>query len=185
MFGLKTAAIALGIGVLIGALPTGYFMYQYTNNKWIASTEKLKNESLALLQQATEKARRVERENSKLASKIDVVHAKAEKQIHETLAENRRLVYSLGGMRDPGCREGGTDDVPGTSTASISSAGCAPGNKFSDQTTEFLLGFAEEADSAANYAKTCYEWIRSVGGKNLEKEGGVTQPPSETSEYDN
>ena len=162
MLGLKTSLIALGVGVILGALPAGYFAHKYTDNKWVAATERLKNEAAETLQKATGAVIAAERENAKLANKMDVDHAKAEKQIRATLAENRRLVYSLGGMRDPGCGEGGSGGVSGSAATPGGAANCATGNRLSDETAEFLLGFAEEADTAANYARTCHDWVLSV-----------------------
>lgn len=167
MFGLNTPVFKIMLALSIFA-SGGYVGYRLTNNVWVAKTEKLKSEAAAELQKAAEKTLKAERENTKLANKMDVAHAKAEKQIRATLAENRRLVYSLDGMRDPGCGEGGSGNVSGPPAAPGGTAGCATGNRLSDEAAEFLLGFAEEADTAANYARTCYGWLLSVRGRGGE-----------------
>lgn len=153
---IKVIALAGGIGLLSGAVGGGYFTYSFVTARWEAATERLKSESAVLLQQSTEKAMRIERVYAANARKRDIEHAKSQKLLNEQTVETRRLVYAAGGLFDPGCGQGGSNDVPGTPGSTSRPAGCPAPTRLSNKTTEFLLDFAAEADTAANFARTCY-----------------------------
>lgn len=153
---IKVIALAGGIGLLSGAVGGGYFTYSFVTARWEAATERLKSESAVLLQQSTEKAMRIERVYAANARKRDIEHAKSQKLLNEQTVETRRLVYAAGGLFDPGCGQGGSNDVPGTPGSTSRPAGCPAPTRLSNETTEFLLNFAAEADAAANFARTCH-----------------------------
>lgn len=170
MFGMKLTLLAFGTGILIGAIPAGYYAYKFNDNRWVAATEKLKSEAAVELQKATEKVLQVERENANLATKMDVEHAKSEKTLRNVLNENRRLVSAVGGLRDQGRRSSGSDTLRSSPSTSNHFNGSSakpniPGESngvLSSETSEFILELAYEADQAALFAKTCYDWIQEI-----------------------
>jgi len=52
--------------------------------------------------------------------------------------------------------------VPSGSTTAGQPEGGTTGTELSAEASEFLLEFAREADRAAQYAKTCYDWTRQL-----------------------
>jgi len=157
---LKTAAIALAIGLGTGALGSWYLTAEYKDNKWEAVIGKQKAEAADKLQAATQRAIEAERRHNELADQLEVKHAENQQALDRVLADNRRLARELGGLRDPGRRPSCGGSVP-TAAASESEGG-ATGAELSAEASEFLLEFAREADRAAQYAKTCYDWIQQL-----------------------
>lgn len=46
--------------------------------------------------------------------------------------------------------------------AASESEGGATGAELSVEASEFLLEFTRDADRAAQYAKTCYDWVQQL-----------------------
>lgn len=159
---LKTAAIALVIGLGAGALGSWYLTAEYKDNKWEAAIGKQKAEAADQLQAATDRAIKAERQQNELANQLEVKHAESQQELDRVLADNRRLARELGGLRDPGRRPSCRGLVPTNSTTTSQSEGSATGTELSAEASEFLLEFAREADRAAQYAKTCYDWTQRL-----------------------
>lgn len=155
---LKVVAVALAIG----SLASWYLTAEYKDNKWLAATAKQKVEAAERLQAATERANLAERRQNELANQLEVKHVESERELDKALADNRRLARELGGLRDPGRRPSCGGSVPADSTAASQSEGGATGTELSAEASEFLLEFARDADRAAQYAKTCYDWTRQL-----------------------
>ena len=159
---LKTAAIALAIGLGAGALGSWYLTAEYKDNKWEAAIGKQKAEAADQLRVATDRAIKAERQQNELANQLEVKHVESQQELDRVLADNRRLAHELGGLRDPGRRPSCGGSVPANSTAAGQSEGGASGTELSAEASEFLLEFAREADRAAQYAKTCYDWTQQL-----------------------
>lgn len=165
MFDIRNTLIAAGIAFAVGALGSWYVTAEYKNNKFDALIAKQKIEAAAMLQAATEKAIETERRNRDLATRLEKTHAENRTKLDQALADNRRLSRELGGLRDPGYRQGGNCTVPtGTDGTGIAIVAPAPG-RLSAEASEFLLDFARDADRAAEYAATCHEWIKAIDQK--------------------
>jgi hypothetical protein len=82
-----------------------------------------------------------------------------------TLADNRRLATELGGLRDPGRRPSCGITLSSASTTASQPDNGTTGTELSAEATEFLLEFARSADRAAQYAKTCHDWIQELNRK--------------------
>lgn len=159
---LKTAAIALAIGLGVGALGSWYLTAEYKDNKWEAAVGKQKAEAADKLQAATDRAIEAERRQNELADQLEVKHVESQQELDRVLADNRRLARELGGLRDPGRRPSCGSTVPSGSTTAGQPEGGTTGTELSAEASEFLLEFAREADRAAQYAKTCYDWTQKL-----------------------
>lgn len=110
---------------------------------------------------ATNKAIQLERNANALAIKLEVKNAETRKQLDDVLSNNRRLSRELGGLRDPFATSSSCALPTPEPGASITIANAAEG-RLSNEASEFLLEYAREADRAAEYANTCFQWIKEV-----------------------
>ena len=121
----------------------------------------LRSQAADDLRQATDRAFELERQHQALANQLEVANAQTRKKLDSVLAENRRLARDLGGLRDPYSLASSCTLPTNPNTASGLVASPAPG-RLSDEASEFLLDFAREADRAAEYAATCYDWVKRL-----------------------
>lgn len=160
---IKTALIALAIGLLVGALGSWYLTAEYKDAKWGKAVADQKVEAGKILQAETDKVLAAERKATELNNQLEKNHAEASRKIDATLTDNRRLSRELGGLRDPGRRPscGGTQAGADTPT---DAAGSSASGQLSAEASDFLLEFAADADRAAEYAQTCYSWAQGAAG---------------------
>jgi len=162
MLDLKTTLLAAAIGLGTGAVGSWYLTAEYKDASWIASIEKQKVKAAEQLQIATDRAISAERRQNELATQLEVKHVESEKELDKALSTNRRLARELGGLRDPGRRPSCGGSVPTDSTTSAQPETGSTGAELSTEASEFLLEFARDADRAAQYAKTCYDWTQQL-----------------------
>ena len=162
---IKYTAIALAAGLLSGSLGAWYLTAEYKDNKWRATVGAQKIEAAGVLNDALERARLAERQYSEIATQIGVEHEKAGHELEKALADNRRLARELGGLRDPGRRASCPDPVPAGASTASDVADSPTDSRLSDEASSFLLEFAADADRAAQYALSCYNWVRLVSGQ--------------------
>ena len=160
---LRTAIIALAIGLGAGAIGSWYLTAEYKDASWTASIEKQKVKAAEELQAATDRAISAERRQNELATQLEVKHVESERELDKALSTNRRLARELGGLRDPGRRPSCSGSVPTDSTTASQPESGAAGAELSTEASEFLLEFARDADRAAQYASTCSAWIKQLG----------------------
>lgn len=165
MLDLKNLLIALAVGLLVGVLGGWYFTAKYKDATWTASIDKQKSEAATKLQAATERAITAERQNTDLSNKLEKQNVESNQKLDATLADNRRLTRELGGLRDPGRRPSCGNTLPSASTTSSQPDSGSTGAELSAEASEFLLEFARDADRAAQYAKTCYDWTQQLNRK--------------------
>lgn len=156
---LRTALVALAVGLAVGATGSWYLTAEYKDSKWGKAVSDQKVEAAAELQAATDRAVRAERRNAELSNDLEVKHEQNQQRLDRALADNRRLARELGGLRDPGRREGCRGTVPAGAPAAAEPEGGPAGARLSAEASEFLLEFARDADRAAEYAGTCRAWI--------------------------
>lgn len=162
---LKVAAIALAIGLGAGALGSWYLTAKYKDSVWGKAVADQKVEAAAQLQAATQRAIEAERRHNALADQLEVKHAENQRALDRVLADNRRLARELGGLRDPFAIAPGGCTMPASPAGSgLAVPAPAPG-RLSAEASEFLLEFARDADRAAQYAKTCYDWTQQLNRK--------------------
>lgn len=158
---IKTALIALAIGLCVGALGSWYLTAAYKDSKWGKAVADQKVEAAAELQTETERALAAERKNTELNNNLEKHHAEANRTIETALADNRRLARELGGLRDPGRRPSCSSPQGGIIPPADTAAGTA-GTELSAEASEFLLELTAEADRAAEYARTCHDWAQGA-----------------------
>ena len=162
MFSLRTTLILVALAAMWSATGSWWLTAEYKDNKWLAKVEAQRVEAAKQLQAATEQVIETERKHNTIATQLEIQNAEKQSSLDRTLADNRRLAAQLGGLRDPGRREScpAADSATGETTQQPSAQ--ASSGRLSAEATEFLLEFARDADRAAQYANTCYDWIRQV-----------------------
>ncbi len=159
---IKTVILVAVIAFCAGSFGAWWLTAEYKDNKWEALIATTNQWAAEALQTATERTRRIERENEKLATSLEVKHVESEQLLDQILADNQRLARQLDGLRDPGNRQNCRDPMPTDGTAATEPIDRAGGARLSEHATGFLLAFARDADNSAQYAKTCYQWIQRL-----------------------
>ena len=159
---IKFIGIAAIAGVLLGAGTAWHLTASYKDARHAAAIAAMQQQAAVALAAATDRALAVERANVEIARKMEVQHAKNQRALDRVHADNRRLARELGGLRDPGA-VAVSCPLPAAAAGAGLVADPAAAGRLSDEATEFLLEFAREADRAAEYAGTCYEWVKAIG----------------------
>lgn len=159
---IRNIALALVIGLTVGALGSGLAVKRYVNNAWTAKLSTQKSEAATALQKATDRAIKAERAQNQLATELEIQSELNKNRLNDAYRSNTALATQLGGLRDPGRRPGGSCPNPAPTGSATQPAGEAGGATLSAEATQFLLDFARDADSAAEYANTCYSWIQKL-----------------------
>ena len=162
MIDIRTTAIAAGVALVVGATSAWWLTAEYKDNKWLAKIEAQKVEAAKQLQAATEKVIEIERKHNAIATQLEIQNANKQTQLDKVQSDNRRLAAQLGGLRDPGRRQSCSSTLPANSGTTQQPAPEAADSRLSAEATEFLLEFARDADRAAQYANSCYEWIQQI-----------------------
>ena len=161
---IKTTVIAAGISFAAGAVSAWWVTADYKEAKYTAVIAKMKLDAADALAKAQQKAIEVERENNRLAQEIEVNNAKFKQELADLEADLRRRIDDAGGLYD---RNATPSDcpVPANTKPATQPARPSAGVKLSKELERLLLSEAKRADDAAAYAKTCFEWIRSMEGQ--------------------
>jgi hypothetical protein len=162
MFSLRTTLLLAALAAVWSAAGSWWLTAEYKDNKWMAKVEAQKVEAARQLQVATEKVIETERKHNAIATQLEIQNAEKQSTLDKALSDNRRLAAQLGGLRDPGRRTSCAAATSTTGAATEQPPAQASDGRLSAEATEFLLEFAREADRAAQYANTCYDWIKQV-----------------------
>ena len=159
--------IALGSALAAGAL-AAWGTATFLNASHDAEIKSIRADAALAVEAATQRAVEVERAHNQLATKLEVQHEKATRQLAAIRADNRRLSAELGGLRDPFAAP--ACPVSTAADGTVDPAAAAATGRLSDETegllsneaSEFLLELAAEADRAALYATTCHRWVMEL-----------------------
>lgn len=162
MFSLRTTLLLAALAAMWSAAGSWWLTAEYKDNKWEAKVSAQKVEAAKQLQAATEKVIETERKHNAIATQLEIQNAEKQSTLDRTLADNRRLAAQLGGLRDPGRRTSCAAADSATGATAQQPPAQASDGRLSAEASEFLLEFARDADRAAQYANTCYEWIQQV-----------------------
>lgn len=162
MLDIRMLIIACVASLALGATSSWWLTAEYKDNKWIAKVEAQKVEAARQLQEATEKVIELERQRNQIATKLEIQNAAKQTELDKALSDNRRLANQLGGLRDPGRRQSCPTALPNATNSTQQPVDASSDARLSAEATEFLLEFAREADRAAQYAGTCYQWLQQV-----------------------
>ena len=161
---LLTGRLGIGAGALLaGAFAAWWLTSATLSARHEAEIQSIRAAAAEQYAAATQRAVEVERAHNQLATKLEVQHEKATRQLAAIRADNRRLAAAAGGLRDP-FAAASTCPVPTDSDSAVDSAAAAATGRLSDEASEFLLEFAYDADRAAEYANTCYKWVKQLKG---------------------
>lgn len=161
---LKTTALTVGISLLVGAVSAWWVTSDYKEAKYQSVLAQMQKSAMEALVKAQESAIQTERENNRLAQRLEVQNAEHRKQLDQLEGELRGYVNELGGMYDryATCSSANVSTNTGTTPQP---APAPTGCRLSDNTTQLLLSESKRADEAANYANTCYKWIQELRAK--------------------
>ena len=161
MLSIRNVILGAVVASIVGAIGGWWITDDILTSKHDAHIQRMRLEAADALQAATERAIQAEREGISLALKLEVQNAENRKRLDGVLADNRRLSRELGGLRDPYSLASSCSLSAKPDTASGLVSTPAPG-RLSNEASEFLLEFAREADRAAEYAATCYDWVKRL-----------------------
>lgn len=164
MFDIKMTLLAALIAAIAGASGGALITSDVLNAEHSAQINLMRLEAEENIRIAANKAIQIERNANALALKLEVQNAETRKQLDDVLSNNRRLSRELGGLRDPFATPSSCPLSTSESSASVAITNATEG-RLSNEASEFLLEYAREADRAAEYANTCYEWIRELNGR--------------------
>jgi hypothetical protein len=160
MISLRAIAASAAVSAALSAGAT----WRATSNYYQAQQEAVIASQRVLQAEAERDAARrlaaAQTANQILADQLEQTYAKTRQDLDAALADNRRLIRDLGGLRDPGTRS--DCRMPAPAPAPSQSADCATGARLSEEAEEFLLAFARDADRAAEYAVACHQWIKAI-----------------------
>lgn len=161
MFSLKATTISIGAAFAIGVASAWWITADYKENKYQAIIAKMQLDAANALADATKKALDIERENNRLATELEVQNAENRKKLDDVYADNLRLASEYSGLYD---RYATNSNCPvSTDPKSPTKPSTAPsGSRLSDPLAKLLLSESRRADEAAAYARTCYDWIKSL-----------------------
>jgi hypothetical protein len=161
---LRNIALAAVLGLVVGATGSGLLVKRYVDNAWTAKVEKQKTEAATQLQAATDRAIKAERAHTAIATELEVQNEIGKQKLDDAYRDNRALSTQLGGLRDPGRRPSGSCPAGATTGSAQQPVGETTGTALSAEASDFLLDFAKQADDAAQYANTCYDWLQRLKG---------------------
>lgn len=163
--GIPTVYLLIGGAVLLGSWSfymdhRGYKRgYVIAENK--AAAVQLKAERASNMALAAANARA-----AKSDERFSAIQQDMEKKQHENQAiidTTRKQLASVKRLRDPGYRAASCGQLPKDAAAAGDITDATPSGYISDEFTEFLKQQAYAADQVAVYAKTCHDWVVSIG----------------------
>lgn len=158
---LKIILIAVISAFIIGAASSWWITASYKENKYKAIISQMQLDAANALADATKKALDIERENNRLATELEVQNAENRKKLDDVYADNLRLASEYSGLYDRYATNSNcpvsTDPKSPTKPSTPASNG-----RLSDPLAKLLLSESRRADEAAAYARTCYDWIKSL-----------------------
>lgn len=154
--------IALGSALAAGAL-AAWGTATFLNASHDAEIQSIRAAAAEQYAAATQRAVEVERAHAELATKLEVQHEANRTRLAAIRADNRRLAAAAGGLRDP-FPVAPTCPVSTAADGTVDPADPTATGRLSAEASEFLLDLAYDADRAAEYASTCYRWVKELKG---------------------
>lgn len=165
MFGsLRTTALILIFCVVASSIGTWRVTSNYKDNKWKAVVSDQQATASKTLLAATTRTSEIERTHNAIATDLEARAIETSRLLDKELATNRTLARKLRGLRDPFAKSTCRSTVPGTTQPTGPADDSSAEGRLSDEASEFLLNFARDADSAAQYANTCHQWVTEING---------------------
>lgn len=174
--------IMLGAVVAMVAIAASAFFYgeHIDNLAWTAAAEKQKTEAARQLIAADQKTQAKETELADIKDKAEQTYQAHAQAITAALLHNRELDdqvddlkrhpsgavasghLAAGGMQQPGPGQGGGGGLSNASAAPRLVAANAPATLLPGPTRADLIRLAFDADTAANYAGACRQYVDEV-----------------------
>jgi hypothetical protein len=161
MIDIRMLIIAVGSAFVLGAGSSWWLTSDYKEAKYQAVLATMRADATAAIDAARQAALVIERRNNQLSTDLEVANNEFRANLDTVKDDNRRLVTELGGLYDRHSAAANCN-VSTTTPASVGSAIAPAGSKLSKQLESLLLSESARADSAAAYAKTCFEWVKAL-----------------------
>ena len=160
MFDIRIALI----GVVLLSIVTGtwWATSEYKESKYTAILAKMQLDAAQAVQAATEKVIIKERENTQIATELEVANDTHRKELDTIERTTRELAAN--GLYDRNAT-GSNSTMPVSPAASSNATQSSTSGKLSSELTKLLLSESRRADEAAAYANTCYQWIKKLNDK--------------------
>jgi hypothetical protein len=141
-----------------------YVTSDYKEAKYQAVLSNMRESAAMALFEAQKNAVEVERENNRLAQRLEVQNEQYRQELAKLEDELRGYVDELGGMYDRYATCSSTS-LPTDTGTTPQPAPPPTGARLSKELERLLLSESKRADEAARYANTCYQWIRELRAK--------------------
>lgn len=154
---MKNLVIAATVGVVSGALIAGCTVWQILSARHDSEVAQMLKASADAIAFANKEALTKERAARAEVERLEVQSNERKTELDALARENRRLagIVDSGGL----CKQT-SSGVPRGDSAAVSADGTASAGNAAG--TSRLAETAHRADLAAEYARTCYEWIKSL-----------------------
>ena len=162
--GLRTTSLILIFFVVASSIGTWRGTSNYKDNKWKAVVSEQQAAASKALLAATTRTSEIERTHNAIATDLEAKAIETSRLLDKELATNRTLARKLRGLRDPFAKSTCRGSVSGTSQPTGPAGDSSTEGRLSDEASEFLLNFARDADTAAQYANTCHQWVKEING---------------------
>lgn len=161
---LKTTALTVGISFALGAASAWWITSDYKEAKYQSVLAQMQKSAMEALVKAQESALQSERENNRLAQRLEVQNEQYRQELAKLEDELRGYVDELGGMYDryATCS---SPSLPTDTGTTPQPASPPTGARLSKELERLLLSESKRADEAARYANTCYQWIQELRAK--------------------
>lgn len=182
---VQAAGIALTVGLLVGAVTAWSLTGSYKDAKMDTLVATHAAQIATLKSESDEKLLEVERLKSQIqgelqSEKVQLIkeHAKRVASLSTTISDISKLV-----LLDPGSDRNSSTGASGGASSSTSgdNTTTAAGKALSTEATQFLWGFATDADETLETLRTCQQWVEKVetATKKYNAELKVKSPQTE------
>ena len=156
MLDVRSIIIVGVVSFFIGVMGAWWLTASYKDNKYTAEIQTHNAQEAQAVATAHENVNKIDAEREATATELEVKFAKQQKELDRINADNRRLVGMLSDKTN-----GSGNSMP-ENTSTKPSATTATRGKLPTTIAEELVELTRDADTAAAYATSCYEWVKTL-----------------------
>lgn len=158
MLDVKSAIIVGVIAFFIGVFGAWWLTASYMSSKHDAEIQAHNAQSAQALAKSQEQVAIINEQREAIATESEVKFAKQQKDLDAIRDINRKLL-SGGVLPDKTNSSGKALSIPPSAKPSFAASTTT---ELPTEIAKELIEISREADTAASYATSCYEWIKSV-----------------------
>ena len=158
MLDVRSIIIVGVVSFFIGVMGAWWLTASYKDNKYTAEIQTHNAQAAQALADAHAQTNLVNEQREAVATESEVKFAKQQQELDKIRNDNLRLISGrvLLDKTDNSGKALSKGTSSKSSTASSSTA------ELPVAVAEELVGFARDADTAASYATSCYEWVKTL-----------------------